>query len=143
MDYLKKLYVTMLFAASLFSVTAMADVAVIVNPDTGVTALSATQVRALFLGKTSKFPDGTHATPVDQKEGSSTRTAFNEKVLKKTGSQVKSYWSKMVFSGKASPLKSVADDAAVKAFVAKTAGAVGYIDSSQVDSSVTVVLTVP
>jgi len=143
MNYFKKLKVVALCAGLLYGATTLADVAVVVNPGSGVTSLSDSQAKALFLGKSKKFPNGSKATPVDQKEGSSTRTTFNKKVLKKSDSQVKAYWSKMVFSGKASPLKSVADDAAVKAFVAGTSGAVGYIDSSQVDGSVTVVLTIP
>jgi len=143
MSYFMKLKVVALCAGLLYGATALAEVAVVVNPGSGVTSLSDVQAKALFLGKAKKFPNGTKATPVDQKEGSSARSVFNEKVLKKSDSQVKAYWSKMVFSGKASPLKSVADDAEVKAFVAGTSGAIGYIDSSQVDSSVTVVLTIP
>ena len=122
---------------------AIADVAVIVNPASGVTTLSASQAKALFLGKSHKFPNGSGAVAVEQDEGSATRSAFNKKVLKKSDTQVKAYWSKMVFSGKASPLKSLPDDAAVKAFVAANKEAIGYIDSSQVDDSVSVVLTAP
>ena len=122
---------------------AVADVAVIVNPASGVTTLSASQAKALFLGKSHKFPNGNAAVPVEQEEGSATRSVFNKKVLKKSDTQVKAYWSKMVFSGKASPLKSLPDDAAVKAHVAANKDAVGYIDSSQVDDSVSVVLTAP
>jgi len=143
MNYFNKLKVVALCAGLLYGATALAEVAVIVNPGSGVTSLSESQAKALFLGKTKKFPNGSKATPVDHKEGSSTRTAFNKKVLKKSDSQVKAYWSKMVFSGKASPPKSVADDAAAKAFVAETGSAIGYIDGSQVDGSVTVVLTIP
>jgi hypothetical protein len=46
----------------------------------------------------------------------------------------------MVFTGKGTPPKEVADDAAVKSFVATTPGAVGYIDESKVDASVKVLL---
>ncbi|HHJ14100.1 MAG TPA: phosphate ABC transporter substrate-binding protein [Gammaproteobacteria bacterium] len=143
MKHSAKLKIAALCAGLLYGAAALAEVAVIVNPGSGVSALTPSQAKALFLGKSRKFPNGAKAIPVDQKEGSATRSAFNEKVLKKSDSQVKAYWSKMVFSGKASPLKSVADDAAVKDFVAGTDGAVGYIDSSLVDDSVTVVLTVP
>lgn len=143
MNYFKNLKIAALCAGLLYGTMAMAEVVVVVNPGSGVSSLSDSQAKALFLGKSHKFPNGAKATPVDQKEGSSTRSTFNKKVLKKSDSQVKSYWSKMVFSGKASPLKSVDDDAAVKAFVAGSSDAVGYIDSSSVDGSVTVVLTIP
>ncbi len=143
MNYFTKLKAVALCAGLVCGTTAMAEVAVIVNPGSGVTALSDSQAKALFLGKTDKFPNGAKATIVDQNEGSGSRTAFNKTVLKKSDSQVKAYWSKMVFSGKASPPKSVADDAATKAFVAGTDGAVGYINGNQVDDSVTVVLTMP
>lgn len=93
----------------------------------------------IFLGKTSDFPSGDQAIPVDQDEGSATRDAFNNSVLGKNSSQLKAYWSRLIFTGKGTPPKEVGDDAAVKSLVAANPNMIGYIDSSAVDDSVKVV----
>jgi len=56
---------------------------------------------------------------------------------------MKAYWSKMIFSGKAAPPAVFDNDAAVKSWVASNTDGIGYIDSSQVDVSVKVILTIP
>lgn len=91
------------------------------------------------MGKTKSFPDGSQAVPVDQNEGSATRATFNEKVLNKSDSQLKSYWSRLIFTGKGTPPKESGTDAEVKALVANNPNIIGYIDSAAVDASVKVV----
>jgi len=127
--------------AGVFSMPVFADVAVIVNPGSGISAASSGDVKSLFLGKSKKIA-GKSVVAVEQKEGNSARATFNDKVLGKSGSQLKAYWTKLIFSGKGSPPKNLADDSAVKAHVAANAGAIGYIDSSKVDATVKVILTV-
>jgi len=124
-----------------FSMPVFADVAVIVNPASGISAASSDDVKALFLGKSKKI-SGKSVVAVEQKEGNSARATFNDKVLGKSGSQLKAYWTKLIFSGKGSPPKNMADDAAVKAHVAADPKAIGYIDSSKVDGTVKAILTV-
>jgi ABC-type phosphate transport system substrate-binding protein len=80
-------------------------------------------------------------TPVDQSESAAVRTEFYKKVTDKDPSQVKSLWSKLVFTGKASMPKEVADSAAVKKAVAADPKAIGYIEKSAVDASVKAVYT--
>lgn len=126
---------------TLFSVQAIAGGVVIVHPESGVATLSVKQTRSIFLGKSSKFPGGKKAIAIHQHEGTPSHIEFAEKVLGKNQSQLKSYWTKLVFSGKGLPPKSVADDLAVIDFVEKTPGAVGYVGSSVVDSKVTIVLS--
>jgi ABC-type phosphate transport system substrate-binding protein len=114
------------------AVPAFAQV-VIVNPKHG--GLSAEQVSNIFLGKSSEL------TAVDLPDGNATRDAFYQKVTGKDAAQVKAYWAKLVFTGKAQALKEMASDAEVKKFVAANANAVGYIDKGAVDGSVKAVLT--
>jgi hypothetical protein len=47
----------------------------------------------------------------------------------KTPSQFKSYWKKLVFTGKGSAPKSFHTDAEVIRYVAETPGAISYISS--------------
>lgn len=122
---------------------AHAGVAVIVNPANGNAQLNADQVQQLFLGKSKSFPDGSPATPLDQTDGNATRNSFYDQVVQKNGSQLKAYWSKLVFTGKGTPPKEVGDDNAVKQQVATTPGAIGYIDSSKLDATVKAVFQTP
>jgi len=138
----KSLLFTGLLLASLFGTSAHAGIAVIVHPGSGVDSLSVSDVKKLFLGKRKKLPDGKKAIPVDQAEGSAIRADFGKKVLGKSADQLKAYWTKIIFSGKGSPPRELADDGAVKAYVADNPGAIGYIDSGSLDSSVKAVLKV-
>ncbi len=122
---------------------AQAEIAIIVNPNSGVSQLSKSQVKRLFLGKSRRFPNGHRALPVNQDEDSPVRIEFNQKVLQKNERQIKAYWSKKIFSGKAQAPKELSNDMAVKRFVAQTPNAIGFIDARYVDDSVVVVLRVP
>jgi len=123
----------------LLSAQAYAGVAVIVSANNGNTTIDADMVSRIFLGKTSSFPDGSPAIPVDQSEGAASRESFNETVLGKSSSQLKAYWSRLIFTGKGTPPKESGSDADVKALVANNPNLIGYIDSSAVDGSVKVV----
>ncbi len=127
-------------ALTLTNIPALADIAVIANPGIAITKASNNDIKALFLGKIKSLA-GYPVTPIEQKSGT-TRSSFNNKVLGKSNSRLKAYWTKLLFSGKGVPPRVFPDDAAVKAHVAATPDAIGYIDSSSVDSSVKVILTV-
>ena len=123
----------------LITSAAYADVAVIVSANNANATIDADTLSRIFLGKTSNFPDGNQAIPVDQTEGSAARESFNDKVLGKNSSQLKAYWSRLIFTGKGTPPKESGGDADVKALVANNPNTIGYIDSSAVDGTVKVV----
>ena len=131
---------TALLLTALLSGAAAADIAVVVNP-ANANAVSADDLNRLFLGRASSFADGSKATPLNMAEGTPARDEFDSKVLNRSSAQLKAYWSKLVFTGKGTPPKELADDAAVKAAVAADASAIGYISSASVDGSVKVVAT--
>ena len=117
---------------------AYAEIAVIVHPSNS-NVISTGEIERIFLGKVSNFSDGSSAIPLNLGEENAMRDEFNTKVLKRDGSQLKAYWSKMIFTGKGQPPKEFADDAAVKAAVASNPNAISYIKSSSVDGSVKVI----
>jgi ABC-type phosphate transport system substrate-binding protein len=124
------------------ALAAQAQVAVVVNPKSAAAAMTADQVASIFLGKISTLPSGATAAAADQAEGSAVREQFYSKVAGKQAAQVKAAWSRLVFSGKATPPKELGSSAEVKKFVAANPDAIGYIEKSAVDGSVKVVLTV-
>ncbi|MCG8315256.1 MAG: phosphate ABC transporter substrate-binding protein [Pseudomonadales bacterium] len=125
--------------SAFFSLNVSAETAIIVNPGNGVGDLSDKDISAIFLGKKKKFPGGGTAVPVDQDDDSPLRDSFNQSVLGKNASQLKSYWAQRVFTGKGQPPKQVGSDADVKKLVAENPAMIGYIDAGAVDGSVKVV----
>lgn len=111
-----------------------ADLVVIGHPSAG--AMSKEQVADLFLGKNQS------ATPLDLNDASPLYAEFYKKATGREVAQVKSTWSRLVFTGKGQAPKQFPDSAAVKKAVAADPKAVGYIEKSAVDGSVKVLLAV-
>ncbi len=135
-------YIMAMLLMLLVSFSARAEISVIINPGTGVSSASIKMIKKIFLGKKSSI-EGVDVVAVDQEEGSAIRDEFYLKVAKKNAAKLKNYWSKMIFSGKAVPPDVVGDDAAVISWVAKKKNGIGYVNSSSVNGTVKVVLTVP
>ncbi|WP_354668340.1 phosphate ABC transporter substrate-binding protein [Colwellia sp. E2M01] len=132
----KSLLLTLCFTSSV----AFADVAVIVNPGNN-SEISDDDIQRIFLGKNKSFSNGESVMAINLGSGNEQRSEFEEKVLGKSSSQVKAYWSKLIFSGKAKPLKEVGSDGEILSLVASSPDAIGYVDASKVDDSVKVVKT--
>jgi ABC-type phosphate transport system substrate-binding protein len=122
--------------------TASAELVVIVNAKNTTGAMTADQVGAIFMGKVNTLPSGGAAQMADQPEGSPQYEAFYSKVANKTGAQVKAAWSRLTFSGKATPPKPLGSSDDVKKFVAANPDGIGYVDKAAVDASVKSVLVI-
>jgi len=137
---MNKLLVSFLFlSASTICLPAYAEVAVIVN-SANADNLTKDELSAIYMGKSKSFPSGEHVTIYIQAKGSSA-DEFNRTLLEKSTAQFKSYWSKLAFSGKATPPKSASDDLDMKEAVASDPSAIGYIDATLVDETVKVIDT--
>lgn len=121
--------------------SAAADVVAVVSSKSPVTALSRNQVVDIFLGKTSRFPDGEQAVPIDQVEGSPARDEFYSKFTGKSAAQIKAHWSKIIFTGRGQPPKEVSNSNEVKKLVVQNPKVIGYIERSLVDGNVRVLLS--
>jgi ABC-type phosphate transport system substrate-binding protein len=115
------------------ALAAQADIVVIANPAAG--PLTKDQVADLFLGKNQSL------TPIDQADASPIYADFYKKATGRDVAQVKSTWSRIVFSGKGQAPKQLPDSAAVKKAVAADPKAVGYVEKSAVDATVKAVLS--
>lgn len=105
-----------------------ADVKVIVNSGVGISTISSDDLKSIFLLTKKSFSDGTHAEPVLSKGGSA-HDRFLKQYLGKTDDSLTSYYRNAVFTGKGLTPRSLASDADVAAYVAKTKGAIGYVGS--------------
>lgn len=116
-----------------------AEIVVIANKDLSVTSLSRDDIYRIYLGKTKFLPNGTKVIPVDQKQGSTSRNQFYSNIIHKTETEIKKYWSQIIFTGQGTPPLQQDDDHAVKDLVAQDINCLGYIDRSLVDSSVKII----
>ncbi len=108
------------------------EIVVIVNP--AAAPISKEQIADLYLGRSGD------RTPIDQAVGSGIYVEFYKKVTGRDIAQVKAIWSRILFTGRGIPPKQLLDSAAVKKAVAANPKAVGYIETSAVDSSVKIAL---
>jgi ABC-type phosphate transport system substrate-binding protein len=125
-------------AASLIASGVAAEVVAVVSAQNPVATLSKDQAVDIFLGKSSRFPDGTPAVPIDQVEGSAARDEFYQKFAGKSPAQVKAHWSKIIFTGRGRPPMDVANGSEVKKRIVDNPNAIGYITAEMVDKSVKV-----
>jgi len=71
-------------------------------------------------------------------DGNNVRKDFLEAYIGRSEAQFRNYWRKAVFSGQGKPPKVFSSEEELVAFVAKTPGAIGYVDSKTDVSSVKV-----
>jgi hypothetical protein len=79
--------------------------------------------------------------PIDQPEGSAARDEFYTRIADMSPAQVKAFWSKIIFTGRGQPPRTVTSGMEAKKALVANPNAIGYIDQSLVDSSVRVVLS--
>src|SRR5690349_16769808 len=100
---------------------------VVVHPSNPASALDRKFLADAFLKKTTRWPSGELVRPVDLGSDSAVRRRFTEDVLSRSVAAVKSYWQSLIFSGRAIPPPEMDSDDEVMRYVAKNAGAVGYV----------------
>jgi ABC-type phosphate transport system substrate-binding protein len=123
-----------------FARTGRTDVVVVVSAKSTVSTLGKEQVTDIFLGKTARFPDGAPAMPIDQVEGSPARDEFYATFAGKSAAQIKAHWTKIIFTGRGQPPRSVSNSDEVRKLIAANPQAISYMERSAVDSSVKVLV---
>ena len=137
---MKNVTFKMLTALTLVScfTLAQAGTVVVAGKTSPIAAASEDDVVKAFLGK-KKDLGGVSVIPVDQGEGNPARNDFYTAIVKKSEAQLKSYWSRLIFTGKGQAPQVVGGDAEVKNMVASNPNILGYIDEGSVDGTVKVI----
>lgn len=100
---------------------------IIVNPQNPVSSIDREFLRDAFLKKATNWPHGKAIRPIDLAGKLPVREHFIVEVLKKTPSQLRSYWTQRIFSGlDVPPPEADSAEAAVR-FVLSNPGAVAYV----------------
>jgi hypothetical protein len=121
-------------------VRAEADLVVVVNARSGVEHLTTDDVINIFMGRYRQLPSGIAALPIDQPETMPEKARFYRLLVNKELPEINAYWARLIFSGKTLPPQQARNAAEVMDWLTKKRGAIGYIERSQVDSRVKIVL---
>jgi hypothetical protein len=100
---------------------------VIVNPGNALVSVDHQFLLDVFLRRTTQWPDHETVHPVDLPIDSPTRRRFSIDALRRPVDAVKGYWLQVIFSGRGIPPPELDSAEEVVRFVARTAGAIGYV----------------
>lgn len=106
-----------------------ADVKVIANASVKADAISADELRGVFLSERKALRDGSPVVPVLNADGY-THEAFLKLYLHRDPDELRTYYQGLVFTGKGLMPREFSSDAEVAGFVAHTRGAMGYVHGS-------------
>lgn len=141
--YSKTTNIILLSLLVLFTPALQAAVAVITNLENQEIGLSKNQIAKIYLGKMKHYSNGEKIKAVNLSKTSKTYKKFNKAIIKKSDAALNRYWSKLKFTGKGKPPKTLASEREVIQWVANTEGAIGYVDGKYLNKSVNVVLILP
>ena len=118
---------------------AIQPLAIIVNRSNTVDALSTSELRRVFLGDRSHWPNGRRITLVMRDPGEPERRSMLRDVYQMSESDLKNHFLHGLFTGDilVSP-KILATAVGVRKFVFNVPGAIGYVRLSDVDDTVKV-----
>lgn len=116
------------------------DLAVVVNTDSGVVSVTPEEARNLFLGRQKYLSAQLMALPVEQVVPEATREQFYARLVRMPVAQVRAYWARLYFTGKAQPPLQTSSAEETLGIVAANRGAVGFVEKDKLDRRVRVVL---
>jgi len=138
-----RIIITSIFLLTLsYSAHSHADIAVIVNNDNDISALTLSEVKRIYTGKVSRFSNGVPIYLSDLSKKDPLRNVFYKQATGKSTKKMIAYWRERMFSGEGIPPKENRNTARMKFWVSDQQGAIGYVDASAIDLSVKTVLII-
>ena len=126
--FLKISLVCVTLLAGALPAVALDGVVVIANKSVPVNSISAAALKDIYIGRTTYWPDGQSVklSLLDDQITDQTDAAFEE-IGGMDTKHFKTFWQRMVFSGRGQMPKEIGDTAALVAYVASTKGAIAIV----------------
>ena len=116
------------------------DLVVVVNKSTALQTLSLDELRNIYLGERSVWPDGRRILPTAFGTGTPEFQSFLKSICRMSEADYKRYFLQLSFEGKPVIQPRILNSAsAVRAFVSSSPGSIGLLHPNEVDGSVVVV----
>lgn len=120
----------------------MAEVVVVVGKDSPISSLSESQLRQLYLEGSGRI-GGISVKALDLPEDNRARKDFYQEAVGKTPAQMKSYWARMIFTGRGAPPRMVSGNRAMQVMLENNPELIGYLPGDQVSSGLKVLYRLP
>lgn len=130
---MKTIILFFIFVSAVFG----AQYSIIISKKAPVSALSADQIRDIYLQKRHSVGDQ-KIIPLNLVGQDPSRIAFENAVIGMGRDRLNAYWVKQHFQGNSPPITQPSHES-IKAFVQNVEGSIGYVPSSLVDSTVKVI----
>lgn len=119
-----------------------AQTVVVVSKESKIEALDDQYVANIFLARTSRFPNGEKAQPIELKNND-LRKRFYQDISGKTPRQLNAYWTTLVFTGKGKPPHSYGNNDDLHAKLLAQPGSITYLPLNQVTDDMKIVYRFP
>lgn len=126
----------LVFFIALLSMLHAQKIAVVVSNNNATSELSKIQVKRIFLFKTNKL--NTIHIKVYEIKSTSYKKEFYKNVLGKSVKQLRAYWARLIFTGKAKPPKQLRDIEALIQKMREDTQVISYVPFSEVTASMKV-----
>lgn len=112
---------------------------VVVHQSNPISQLSKKQIIDIYMGRFNTFPEGTPAQPFDFPSGDSAKQEFYLLLLGKSERKVSAYWSRLLFSGRATPPKSAESKSQILAEIQRNPQSIAYVSNEDVTPEMKIV----
>jgi ABC-type phosphate transport system substrate-binding protein len=112
---------------------------VVANAQSATDSLDKKQLIDIFMGRFKNFPNGEPVTPIDYFAGSPQRIAFYGLLVDKSERKIDAYWSRLLFSGRATPPKKASSVPDIIQIMKDDVNALAYINASNVTKEMKIV----
>lgn len=121
---------------------ATAEIAIVVPKNSPINTMEAKQISDLFLSRTNRYPNGDKAylVAVSDRE---LRDDFYRQISDKSPSQLRSYWTTLIFSGKGKPPRALDNKQSLLDYMEHNVTAISYINKADVTANMKVIYLFP
>jgi ABC-type phosphate transport system substrate-binding protein len=114
-------------------------VSIIAHHSVAIASMSREELRPIFQTRKTTWPDGSAVRAFNLPPSSSARQVLDEVVLGLAPDQMSRYWIDRRIRGDAGPPTTVPNEKLMLQVIRTLPGAIGYVDSANVDASVKVI----
>lgn len=116
------------------------QLAVVINGEAKVTELKMQELKTVLKGEQQRWKDGSKVMIALMKTSSSVGSTISQRVYGMSGDALNKFWLALVFQGKATAPVFFESENDLKAYVAKTKGAIGVISAATLQSEKSILI---